>query len=352
MMKSKKIKIFLIALLACVGLVLATNNINNSVQAATPYSQHGRLRVKGTNLVDKRGKKFQLRGVSTHGINWDVGYPYVNKAAFKTIRDKWGVNAVRLAIYPDQYNGYCTGGNQAQLRSLVYKGVSAATSLGMYVVIDWHVLNQNPNNYKSQAKKFFTTMAKKYKNNNHVIYEICNEPNNCSWSSIKSYSKTIIKTIRKYNKNAIIIVGTPTWSQLGSTGTSNEVANSPIKGYKNLMYALHFYAGEASHNQYLPAKLVYARKKKLPVIVSEFGLSPASGNGAINTTQANKWMKLLNKYDISYFCWSLSNKNESSALLNSSTKKTSNWTTKDLSKAGKYIRKTYLARKKALGKNV
>lgn len=341
----------LVALLAVIGFGVVSLNTNQPVQASTPYSQHGRLRVKGADLVDKRGKKFQLRGISTHGINWDVGYPYVNKSAFKTLRDKWGVNAVRLAMYPDQYNGYCSGGNQAKLRSLVYKGVNSATSLGMYVVIDWHVLNQNPNTYKSQAKKFFTTMAKKYRKNNHVIYEICNEPNNCSWNSIKSYSRTIIKAIRKYNKNAIIIVGTPTWSQLGATGTSNEVAKSPIKGYKNLMYALHFYASEPAHNRYLPAKLTYARKKKLPVIVSEFGLSPASGNGYINTKQANQWMKRLNKYNISYFCWSLSNKNESSALLKPSTKKTSNWKTSDLSKAGRYIRKTYLARKKALGKN-
>lgn len=337
-MKNRKFGIFLLALFACLGLIFVQNN---SVQAATPYSRHGRLHVKGENLVDKHGKKYQLRGISTHGINWDVGYPFVNKNSFKTLRNNWGVNAVRLAMYTDDYNGYCSGGNQAQLRSRVEKGVDSAISLGMYVVIDWHVLNSNPNQHKAEAKKFFAKMAKKYKNNNHVLYEICNEPNNCTWTSIKSYARTIIKTIRKYNKNAIVIVGTPSWSQLGSNLTSNEVANSPLKGYKNIMYSLHFYAGEASHNQYLPAKLVYARRKKLPVIVSEFGLSPASGTGAINTKQANKWIKLLNKYNISYFCWSLSNKNESSALLKSSTKKISNWKNGDLSPAGKYVKKVY-----------
>ena len=145
-------------------------------------------------------------------------------------------------------------------------------------------------------------------------------------------------------------MGTPTWSQLGTDGTSNEVADSPIKGYKNIMYSLHFYASEWVHNEYLPAKVAYARKKKLPIIVSEFGLSPASGDGAINKASADKWMKLLNKYNISYFCWSLSNKNESASLLKPSTKKTSGWKSGDLSTAGKYIKKKYLARKKALGK--
>lgn len=53
--------------------------------AVTPVSRHGRLSVKGADLVDASKNKFQLRGISTHGINWDVGYPYVNKAAFKTL---------------------------------------------------------------------------------------------------------------------------------------------------------------------------------------------------------------------------------------------------------------------------
>ena len=61
-----------------------------------------------------------------------------------------------------------------------------------------------------------------------------------TFSCCKSYAKQIIKTIRKKDKKAIIVVGTPTWSQLGSDGTHNEVADSPIKGYKNIMYSLHF----------------------------------------------------------------------------------------------------------------
>lgn len=162
----------------------------------------------------------------------------MNKKAFKTLRDDWGVNAIRLAMYTEEYNGYCSGGSQAKLRKLVDKGVGYATDLGMYAIIDWHILSDgNPNKNKSQAKKFFTTMAKKYKNNKNVIYEICNEPNGCGWKEIKSYATDIIKTIRKYDKKAVIIVGTPTWSQLGTDGTSNEVADSPIKGYKNIMYS-------------------------------------------------------------------------------------------------------------------
>ncbi len=346
----KRIQALLLAMVMVLTMLVVPITGSNVSAATTPVKKHGQLSVKGANLVDKNGNKFQLRGISTHGINWDVGAPYVNKKAFKTLRDEWGVNAVRLAMYTEEYNGYCNGGNQKELRNLIHKGVKYAKELGMYAIIDWHILNDgNPNQNLDEAKKFFKTMAKKYKDHNNVIYEICNEPNGCSWDDIKSYAKKVIKVIRKYDKDAVIIVGTPTWSQLGSDGTSNEVADNPIKGYKNIMYSLHFYASEDVHSQYLPAKVEYARKKKLPIIVSEFGVSEANGDGSIDTASANKWFKLLDKYNISYFCWSLSNKSEAASLLKNSTKKTSGWKSSDLTAAGKYIKKKYLARKKKLG---
>lgn len=43
--------------------------------AATPVSRHGRLSVKGADLVDASRNKFQLRGISTHGISWDQTEP-------------------------------------------------------------------------------------------------------------------------------------------------------------------------------------------------------------------------------------------------------------------------------------
>lgn len=302
--------------------------------SATPVSSHGRLSVKGTKLVDSSGKAFQIKGVSTHGIAW---YPeYVSKASFKSLRDDWGVNTVRLAMYSADYNGYCTGGNKTKLKKTITNGVKAATDLGMYVIIDWHILNDgNPNTYKKQAISFFKEMAKKYKNNKNVIYEICNEPNGgTSWSQIKSYAKAVIKEIRKIDKNAVILVGTPNWSQDVDTA-----AKSPITGYKNIMYTCHFYA--ATHTDSYRKKLEKAVKKGLPVLVSEFGICDASGNGSINKTQANKWIKLLNKYKIGYVAWNLSNKNESSALIKSSCSKKSDWKLSNLTASGKWLVSTY-----------
>ena len=328
MRKNKKIRILriLCAMLCCICL-MGTLPVENVSAASTPVKRNGRLSVKGTRLVNSQGKTVVLKGVSTHGINW---FPqYVNKAAFKTLRDNWGVNCIRLAMYTEEYNGYCSGGNQAELRKLINNGVKYATELGMYVIIDWHILSDgNPAKNKKQAMSFFKYMAKKYKNQNNIFYEICNEPNSgTSWNMIKSYASSVIKTIRKYDKKNIILVGTSTWSQ-----DVDVAADSPIKGYSNIMYTFHFYA--ATHGDSYRQKVQAAIQKGLPVFVSEFGISESSGNGRIDKNEANKWIQFLKKNKISYVCWSLCNKNESCSLLKSSCSRTGNFKKSDLSQAG------------------
>lgn len=305
--------------------------VQTKPETGTPVDNHGKLSVKGTDLVDKSGNKYQLKGVSTHGIAW---FPqYLNKDAVKTIRDDWGANLIRIAMYSDENNGYCSGGNKDEQKKLVCSGVDAATELGMYVIIDWHVLGDgNPLVHKDEAKKFFDEMSKKYKNNSNVIYEICNEPNGgCQWSDIKKYANEIIPVIKANDPEAVIIVGTPTWSQ-----DVDVAANDPITGYTNIMYAIHFYA--ATHTDGIRNKAIAAISAGIPIFVSEFSICDASGNGGIDYNQADEWFKLIDKYNLSYAGWSLCNKNETSALISSSCNKTSGWSESDLSETGKWLR--------------
>lgn len=301
-------------------------------ESSTPLENHGALQVEGTQLVDASGNPYQLKGVSTHGLAW---FPeYVNKDAFQTIRDDWGGNVIRLAMYTDESGGYCSGGDKEQLKALIDTGVNAATELGMYVIIDWHILHDtDPKINQAEAEKFFAEMSAKYANYDNVLYEICNEPNGgATWEgSVKPYAETIIPIIRKNDKDAIIIVGTPTWSQ-----DVDIVADNPITGQKNIMYAVHFYA--ATHTDNIRNKVTYALDKGLPIFVSEFSLCDASGNGANDFNQAEKWFDLIDGNKLSYCSWSLSNKAETSALIQSGCSKTSGWEESELSETGKWIR--------------
>ena len=97
----KQTKRRILAWLMTVVLVLSVVTVLTPAKeaeaaAATAVSTHGKLAVKGTQLVDKNGQPFQIHGVSTHGLQWFGQYN--NKAAYQTLRDDWGANAIRLAM--------------------------------------------------------------------------------------------------------------------------------------------------------------------------------------------------------------------------------------------------------------
>ncbi|MDE6700153.1 MAG: glycoside hydrolase family 5 protein [Acetatifactor sp.] len=293
-------------------------------------AEHGALKVDGVNLVDQNGDPIQLYGMSTHGIAW---FPqFVSRDSFQTLRDDWNTNCVRLAMYTHEYNGYCSGGDQDYLKSLVRTGVDAATELGMYVIIDWHILQeQDPNVYKQQSLDFFKEMSETYADHTNVLYEICNEPNGyASWDSVKSYAEEVIPVIRANDPDAVIIVGTPTWSQDIDKAQANPLDE------ENILYALHFYAG--THKDVLWNRLDSCVQNGLPVFVSEFGMCDASGNGANDFNSTKSWFDVIEKYNISFCCWNLANKDESSSVFKPSCTKVSDWTEEDLSESGKWIR--------------
>ena len=300
-------------------------------KGSTPVSQHGQLSVKNGQLVDKSGKGYQLRGMSTHGLTW---FPeFVNESAFKTLRDDWNTNVVRLAMYVDEWgNGQCYMGNKSGSLELLEKGVDICIKLDMYVIIDWHVLNPgDPSKYTNEAKSFFETVSKRYAKYPNVIYEICNEPNGgASWSgNIKPYAEKIIPVIRKNAPNSVIIVGTPTWSQ-----EIDKPLSDPLS-YKNVMYAFHFYA--ATHAG-LRSNVENCVAQGLPVFVSEFGTCDASGGGANDFNETQKWLSYFDKQGISYCNWSICNKDETCSVLRPGTSANGNWSESNLTENGKWIR--------------
>jgi len=290
----------------------------------------GALQVIGTQLSDSEGNPVQLKGISTLGVVW---YPeYINQECFAQFKNEWNMNIIRLAMYTAESGGYCTDGDQEYLKSLVKNGVKYATELDMYVIIDWHILSDgNPNTCIEEAKAFFEEMSSTYADHVNVLYEICNEPNGgTTWADIKAYAAEIIPIIRANDPDAVILVGTPNWSQY-----VDQAAADPITGYENLMYTLHFYA--ATHTDSLRSTLTSAVNAGLPIFVSEYGICDASGNGVLDIEQANQWISLLNSCQISYVMWNLSNRDESSAILKSSCTKNSNFTADDLNGSGLWL---------------
>lgn len=316
-----------------------TGSVKNLAYSETPVGKHGALSVKKVDayaaptIVDENGNAVQLRTASTHGVQW---FPaYVNKEGFQSLRDEWGLNAVRLAIYPRE-GGYLQG-NQSLMDSKIVEGVEAAKELGMYIIIDWHVLAYNPNEDMDAAKTFFKKYATKYKDYDNVIFEICNEPTGTPWyngsgNDLYTYCKEVSKVIRDCGNDSIIICGTNDWSQ-----RVDEVAAKPLKndGFENIMYSIHFYA--ATHYDNIKNNFKSAIASGTPVFATEFGVCDASGNGGYDLSNADDWMSLFEENNVSYACWSLCNKAESASYLDSSCSKTSGWTASDLTETGVWL---------------
>jgi len=312
--------------------ITVTSREDTSKTAAcsvTVTASSTKLSVKGADLVDKNGNKIQLYGMSTHGIAW---FPdYVNLDTFKELSEVWNTNCIRLAMYTAESNGYCTTGNKENLKNLVKNGVSYATQVGMYVIIDWHILSdRDPNTNKAEAKLFFDEMSALYKDYDNVLYEICNEPNGnaVTWDVVKTYANEVIPVIRANDPDSVIIVGTPTWSQ-----DIHLAQQSPLT-FDNVMYTLHFYAG--THKDSLRSRLETCVKAGLPVFISEFAICDSSGNGTNDLESGAAWMALIKQYNLSFMAWNLAHANESSSILVS--KKLSGWKDDDLKEWGIWIR--------------
>nr|BAF57460.1 putative glycosyl hydrolase family5 [uncultured symbiotic protist of Cryptocercus punctulatus] len=265
------------------------------------------LSVKGNKIVGPTGTPVVSHGVSLFWHNW-AGIPYT-AATVTSAASCLGAKVIRAAIgvEPDgdgiaAQAGYLT--NPQLALTSTYAVVDGAVAEGIYVIIDWHQHQINLN----AAKEYFTTVAKKYTGVPNVIYEVYNEPAGPSWSEVKAYAIEVIKVIRQYDTDNVILVGTPQWDQ-----KPDEAANSPITGYDNIAYTLHFYAG--SHGQWLRDAGDKLLSAGYPIYVSECGGMNADGDGGVNTAEWNNWVSWMAKNDISWATWSLNNKAESASLI-------------------------------------
>jgi endoglucanase len=304
----------------------------------TPVARNGQLKVCGTQLCNSKGQAIQLRGMSSHGLQW---FDQCNKdSALDALASDWGADVYRLAMYV-QEGGYES--DPARFRTRVDQLVAAVSQRGMYVIVDWHILNPgDPNANLTRAKEFFDYMSRKHAARNNIIYEIANEPNGVGWATIKSYAEQVIPVIRANDPDGVILVGTRAWSSLGlSDGAGpEEIISNPVSA-SNIMYSFHFYA--ASHVDY--HRNGFARAiAKLPVFVTEFGTQEFTGDGPNDFTSSQKYIDLMQLNKVSWVNWNFSDDFRSGAVLKSGTCSGNGpWSGSALKPAGTWIRDRMLS---------
>ncbi|MBR6105816.1 MAG: cellulase family glycosylhydrolase [Paludibacteraceae bacterium] len=304
---------------------------NNYVQ------QWGKLKLVGNQLSSERGEPVQLRGWSTHGKQWSGAACFDEKSDFEGMK-KFGANIARIAMYLTE------GGYKDE--NWVKSCIDWTADLGMYCLVDWHILTPGlptDNQYMNQDPKgFFKNIAQyvKQKGYKHVLYEICNEPNEDTegniyrpyiWEEIRDYADEILPAIAEVDPDAVVIVGTPQWDQ--AVVFPMEYPLESTYGL-NVMYTFHYYA--CSHEVYLGG--FQAAAGNIPLFVTEWGTTEHKGQSGMCREESDMLMNTCNGANlgnqiISWCNWSFSTEGGESKSLNSAN----NYNEGNLSNSGKYI---------------
>jgi endoglucanase len=317
---------FKIKILCCA--ILSAICFSASAQTTSFVSKHGALQVKEGKIVDKHNLPPQLRGIS---LSWSIwgGRKYYNDEVVKWLKSDFNISLLRvsMAVQPD--SGYLQ--DPVGQEKMIVKTIDAAIKQGIYVLIDWH--DHHADQHVQQSKMFFSKMAKKYAGVPNVIYEIWNEPERIEWSIIKKYAQEVVPEIRKHDPKGLIIVGGPAWDQ-----DVDVIAKDPITQYNNLAYSFHFYASDPNHQQGLMAKADEAIKSGLPLLVTEWGVGEADGNGKFDVDKTNNWVAWMEKNKLSWANWNITDKDETTAILKPGAAVKAKWPLSSLTPAGVYIR--------------
>jgi endoglucanase len=301
--------------------------------AVTPAAEHGKLLVCGTTLCDESGNEVQLRGMSTHGLQWYS--QCLNDASLDALAYDWGADIVRLSMYI-QEDGYETDPEGFTQR--MHDLIDEVTARGQYVIVDWHMLDPGDPNYNlERAETFFAEIAQEHGDQDNIFYEVANEPSGVEWPTIKAYHEAIIPVIRQYDDDGVILLGTPDWSSLGLSGGSDEqeVIDDQVDA-ENIMYTFHFYA--ASHDEWYLDGLARAADE-IPMFVTEFGTQEYTGDGPNDFAMTQRYLDLMADKGISWVNWNYSDDERSGAVFEPGTCPGGPFTgTGNLKEAGVWIR--------------
>ncbi len=287
-------------------------------------TKNGALNVSGTQLVNQLNEPVVLRGMS---LGWHCFHPrFYNEGVVEWLKKDWKCNVVRAALGVEPGDSAYIKHPKEGMQKIECV-VDAAIKNDIYVIIDWHSHSVNT----KEAVAFFDQCSKKYGKYPNVIFEIFNEPDEESWEDVKQYAEEIIAVIRKNAPDNLILVGCPHWDQ-----DIHLAADSPLNTNYNIMYTMHFYAG--THGKWLRDRVDYAMNKGLPIFVSESAGMEATGDGPINVTEWQAFIDWMEQKRISWITWSVSDKDETCSVLNTSARSNGKWKTNDLKNSGKLIR--------------
>lgn len=290
-----------------------------------------RLSVSGNQIVNEQSQAIRLRGVNIEDPfileNQDIDDDGVADPHFSNVGEDFnkikamGANTVRLAVVPGFY--FLVG--ESYLTDYLDPLIDLAKENSLYAIIDYHAIGRPGGWYPDEfddttvvgysarlyytdmdmAISFWDTVAARYGDRSHVLFDIYNEPadetETFGWSDWRPYGELLISAIRTHSQNLIFGPG-PYW-----TSDLSEVPTNPYSD-SGIVYVAHIYPGSLDEG----ADQLEEWKNRFgtladtyPVMVSEWGFNQNGDTVTMGTEQgyAEPLLDYINSKDLHWLAY-------------------------------------------------
>jgi hypothetical protein len=283
------------------------------------------VRVDGDHLVNERGQPVRLLGVDRSGAEYACLSPArqnlgvfagpTGKRAIAAMK-AWRINTVRIPLNENCWlgiNGAPPLYSAARYREAIGAYLKRLHKAGLYVVLDLHwnapgaalSAGQQPMADMDHAPAFWASVARAFKSDPAVVFDVYNEPHDISWRCWRdgcvlpqgwraAGMQTLVNAVRSTGARQPIIVTAPNWG----TDLSAWLDHQPHDPANQLAAGLHIFDFSFCTARRCWAQEVEPVARRVPVVATELGQRGCSAEFV------NRFMKWADSARVSYLGWS------------------------------------------------
>jgi endoglucanase len=321
------------------GNVGTSSALTVTVTASATNGSAAQLHVAGNKLVNSTGSQVVLHGVDRSGTEYECrGHAFFdgpNDQASITAMKGWGINAVRVPLNEACWNGESyipTAYRGANYQSAIKAYVSLLNANGMVAILDLHwsdgqyagpgsgcssanAVCQKPMPDAAQSVPFWKSVAKAFKGNNAVIFDLFNEPfpqaavgsnEDEAWQCWRHGStscvgisypvagmQTLVNAVRGTGASNVIMLGGLAWAN----DLTQWLAYEPTDPDHDLAASWHSYNFNACATESCWNRQIAPVAAQVPVIAGEIGENDCADN------YISPLMAWLDTEHVSYLAW-------------------------------------------------
>lgn len=284
-----------------------------AVQSQVPLT----LRVSGNDLVNASGSPVRLLGVDRSGAEYacnntdgPTGEQSINAMT------SWHIDAVRIPLNEDCWLGINRPRSTysgTRYRTMIREYVARLNQAGLYVILDLHwnapggelATRQQQMADLDHAPAFWSSVARVFKTDPAVAFDLYNEPNGISWRCWRdgcvlpegwraAGMQMLVDAVRATGaRQPIIATGLGWGNDLGSW-----LRYRPHDPANQLVAGLHIYNFNSCITDACWNSEVKPVARKVPVVATELGEADCSH------TFISRFMNWADSAGVSYLAWS------------------------------------------------